>query len=49
MSSSSTSDSKDYTEELNGFLMELAEQPDRESVASELQGRWMMFGFRSTS
>lgn len=49
MSSSSTGGSKDYAEELNEFLVELAEQPDRESVASELQGRCTMFGFQSAS
>jgi hypothetical protein len=35
----STDESRDYAEELNALLAELAEQPDREPIASELEGK----------
>jgi hypothetical protein len=36
--SSSTTETRDYAEELNALLAELAERPDREPVSSELEG-----------
>jgi hypothetical protein len=37
-------DARNHAEELNIFISELSQQPDRESVASELQGKdWVYY------
>jgi len=35
----SPGETRNYAEELNTFLAELAQQPDREPIVSELQGK----------
>lgn len=37
-SPSSDTDDKDYAQELRDFIAELYERPDREAVASEIEG-----------
>jgi hypothetical protein len=37
--SSSTTETRGYAEEIDALLAELAEQPDREPIVSELEGK----------